>query len=294
MKNLVKNILSSDEYDGSVILFHQISGYSYFNMIDQKLKDKNIKKILIFNDTHTQRYINHSSMQFFDIMLFNSLTFVKLFYTEYLKKVHIYPFSLGYDFMKEINLNNRNNKILLYGSIGKDVYPLRTTMYNYYKNNKKNYLDIFEHFGSVRKRKHNNVGVQFYYRTLTKYRASIATSSKYPIRYLVAKYVEILGCGCLGFFEYHEELDILGFKPYEHYIPINTITTEKYITKDGLKSKQFDANKFEKLIKRYLGTPEGEIIRKNGYNFVLNNFSDINRFNDLINIITPSFTKMEC
>lgn len=137
MKNLVKNILSSDEYDGSVILFHQISGYSYFNMIDQKLKDKNIKKILIFNDTHTQRYINHSSMQFFDIMLFNSLTFVKLFYTEYLKKVHIYPFSLGYDFMKEINLNNRNNKILLYGSIGKDVYPLRTTMYNYYKNNKK-------------------------------------------------------------------------------------------------------------------------------------------------------------
>jgi hypothetical protein len=105
------------------------------------------------------------------------------------------------------------------------------------------------------------------------------------MKYLVSKYVEILGCGCLGFFEYHEELDILGFKPYIHYIPINTITTQSYPTKDGLKNKKFDIKKMENLIMKYLNTKEGEKIRENGYYFIKENLSDFNTFQKIINIL---------
>ena len=136
------------------------------------------------------------------------------------------------------------------------------------------------------KKKHQQIGIKFFENVLTKYKAAFATSSKYPLRYLVSKYVEILGCGCLGFFEYHEELDLLGFKPYYHYIPINTITTEKYLTKDGLQEKQINIEKMENIILKYIDSPEGENIRKNGYNYVSEKFTNKNRFDDLTKIIT--------
>lgn len=284
IKNLINKIKTSNEYNNSIIIFHQIAGYNYFKDLDI-LKNKNIKKILIFNDTHTERYINHLSLVYFDKILFNSLTFVKLFYTQYLEKIHLFPFSMCNDYMKNITLDNRINQVLLYGAINKDIYPLRTHLYNLYTKNPKKYIKVHQHFGSVRNKKHNNIGLKFCKNTLSKYKGAIATSSKYPMRYLVSKYVEILGSGCLGFFEYHEELDILGFKPYVHYIPINTITTEKYITKDGAKQKQFDLKKMENTILKYLGTPKGEEIRKNGYQFVLDNFSDLQRLDEIINII---------
>ena len=138
---LKNNIIHTDKYNNSIFIFHQLAGYTYLNKID--LNKKNIKKILIFNDTHTVRYINHKTLLYYDILLFNSLTFIKLFYTEYLKKVYLFPFSMDYDYISNISLDNRINKVLLYGKISMDIYPLRTKLYNIYKKNPKSYITIY-------------------------------------------------------------------------------------------------------------------------------------------------------
>jgi hypothetical protein len=59
-----------------------------------------------------------------------------------------------------------------------------------------------------------------YYSELTKYKAAFVGHHCFPLNFLLAKHIEVLMCGCLGFFEPNPLLkDQLGLIEYVHYIP---------------------------------------------------------------------------
>ena len=91
--------------------------------------------------------------------------------------------------------------------------------------------------------------------------------------YSLAKIIEILSCGTLGFFEYSTELDRLGLVRFKHYVPIK-------LEEDGITLvKDMD------YYRRYLVDKEGERIAKQGCEFVRENFKTIERLNQFITIM---------
>jgi len=168
------------------------------------------------------------------------------------------------------NYNSRANKILLSGKINSLSYPSRKQMYtNYYDN--KDIFDWLEHPG-YDNLKHNVYHLE-YYKKLASYKGAIVGLAKFPLNFLLAKVIEVLGSGCLGFFEasplYKERL---GLEEYIHYIPI-----------------EFDENnklKFLNYEYRYiLDSDEGLEIAINGYNYIKNNFNSKTFIKNVINIL---------
>jgi hypothetical protein len=165
---------------------------------------------------------------------------------------------------------NRINKILLSGKINNLSYPSRKQMYTNYFNNQ----DIFEwleHPG-YHNLKHDIYHLE-YYKKLSEYKGAIVGLAKFPINFLLAKVIEVLGSGCIGFFEasslYKERL---GLEEYIHYIPI-----------------EFDENNeliFLNHEYRYiLDSEEGYEIAINGYNYVKNNFNSVNFIKNIVKIL---------
>jgi hypothetical protein len=285
------NDIANGKFNNCILFFHMFYGHAHiikrignWNTITKR---QNIKKILYFNDTQTNLYINAKTMNFFDALLFPSLVFVKRFYSQYLGKIHHFPFSFDSVIMRGIkfDINKRKKKLLIYGTCHKTVYPLRTELVNHItsKENKIKNVDILKSFGSVKKKSHDIVGKNLFIH-LSTYLGAIATSSCYPLDYMVAKYVEILGSGCLGLFEFTTELDVIGLKPFVHYIPINTVS-DGYFTKHGTKKKGLDITNINLMIDKYLGTSEGEKIRLDGFIFVKKYLTDRNRMEQLMVVI---------
>jgi hypothetical protein len=74
-----------------------------------------------------------------------------------------------------------------------------------------------EHPGYVENKHMTEVN---YYRELAKYKAAFVGHHRFPLNFLLAKHIEVLMCGCLGFFEPNPLLkDQLGLIEYVHYIP---------------------------------------------------------------------------
>lgn len=294
MHDQLINDIKTDKLKNLIIYVHMNANFFFKNGKDNdiyinELKNlfivKQVKTILYFTDTHNDTYINEKTLNFFDYLLFPSCTFINLFFSKYLCKIYQFPFSLDETrvHLYSVEFKKRKSKVLLYGSITKEVYPLRTEIYERVKKKKNKYIEILEHCG-WRNKRHDIFGEKLL-KYLSNYKGAIATSSKYPIMYLVSKYVEILYCGCLGFFEYHPELDILGLKPFVHYIPINSSVEETYYTKNGPKKKIFDINNINEMIEKYLNSDIGEQIAKKGQLHALNVLSNKARFDQFNKII---------
>ena len=165
---------------------------------------------------------------------------------------------------------NRNNKILLSGKINSLSYPSRKQMYTNYFNNK-HIFDWLEHPG-YENLKHNIYHIE-YYNKLSSYKGAIVGLAKFPLNFLLAKVIEVLGCGCLGFFEasplYKERL---GLEEYIHYIPI------EYDENNNLKFLNYE-------YKYILDSESGFEIAVNGYNYIKNNFNSINFIKNVIKIM---------
>ena len=97
-----------------------------------------------------------------------------------------------------------------------------------------------------------------YYNELTKYKSAFVGHHDFPINFLLAKHIEVLMCGCLGFFEPNPLLKSeLGLIEFEHYIPC------------------FDNNGLIKDINFYykwINSDEGEKISENGKKYVREKF----------------------
>ena len=180
------------------------------------------------------------------------------------------------------NYQERISKILLTGKINLLSYPSRKQMYtNYFYN--KNLYDWIDHPG-YKNYKHD-IYHKNYYNKLSEYKGAILGLAKYPVNFLLAKVVEILGCGCLGFFEesslYEERL---GLKEYVHYIPVEIINNDDIevpYTKENFFYLNIDNIKFED----YLNSDKGREIAINGYNYIKEKLTSDNFMNEIISII---------
>ena len=107
-----------------------------------------------------------------------------------------------------------------------------------------------------------------YYQLLTDFKGAFVGHYRFPLDYLLAKHIEILMCGCLGFFEENELLNEMGLIPFKHYIP----STDR----NGNLIKNVDYYKY--------WLQHGEIIALNGSNYVRNKFG-FNYINEYLKII---------
>tara|TARA_B100000886_G_scaffold338830_1_gene302599 strand:- start:8663 stop:9664 length:1002 start_codon:yes stop_codon:yes gene_type:complete len=168
-----------------------------------------------------------------------------------------------------INFDKRISKILLSGKINNLSYKSRKQIYtNYFNNNQ--LFDYLEHPG-YKKLKHKVYHNNFYNK-LSEYKGAILGLGCFPINFLLAKVIEILGSGCIGFFEESE----LYFKR------LNLIENIHYISiKKNENNLVFDNNKFENII----SSEFGKQISKNGYNFIKDNFNSKTFSNKIISIL---------
>jgi hypothetical protein len=250
------------------------------------IKSNNIRTIFWMDDLHfpcmnleneerlendliesDERYLN------VDLIVSPSINYFKNINSSLLKKSKFLFYFFDENIIDKFNpLDNyktRINKILLSGKINSLSYPSRKQMYTNYFNNK-DIFDWLEHPG-YDILKHNIYHLE-YYKKLASYKGAIVGLAKFPLNFLLAKVIEVLGSGCLGFFEasplYKERL---GLEEYIHYIPI-----------------EFDENnklKFLNYEYRYiLDSDEGLEIALNGYNYVKNNFNSKTFIKNVANI----------
>ena len=178
----------------------------------------------------------------------------------------------------KVNFELRINKIILSGKINILSYPSRKQMYTNYFNNK-NLYDWLEHPG-YKKLKHNFYHKE-YYDKLSDYKGAILGLGKYPINFLLAKVIEILGCGCIGFFEesslYKKRL---GLIEYIHYIPIKKDTQDSY-----------NLNIINEEYMQLINSEKGKEIALNGYTYIKEKFNSKEYINQIMDILTDFVMK---
>jgi hypothetical protein len=189
------------------------------------------------------------------------------------------------------DFSNRKNKILLTGSCDK-FYSMRFLIKSYKWHGKKknvgtklgmasmaDIIDIMKHPGYNDRNKWISKMGSYYYNTLKSYKACFFGFGMKPLNFCLAKIVEILACGCIGFFEYSPRLEIdLGLKPFVHYVPIKVTDDNKPI---------FDKEYYMKYLNNETGI--GLEIAKTGHNYIINNFSSAQRSQEFIDIINRKF-----
>jgi hypothetical protein len=229
--------------------------HSFVRVSSQLLDDKQIKKILWLNDLHAfannvqeridknievQNYDNPYDIPILDkinYLITPSMQYFKnLKINKYDNKVKYLFYILDHKKFQQIEYNNydkRKNKIILSGDIHASGYKTRAQL-NEYRCNDKNfntYVDLLPHPGY---KNNEHITDMNYYKKLCEYKGAFVGNYVYPINFLLAKHIEILMCGCLGFFERNILLrQQLGLIEYVHYIPStdihgNTISNINY------------------------------------------------------------------
>lgn len=169
--------------------------------------------------------------------------FIKL-YPQFMSKHRFMPkFFAPYKRYTQLLFNDKPKmKCLLSGSLNPEVYPLRSFI-------KDNCVDV-DYKPPI------YVG-DSYAKLLNSYFCCATSASTF--NYMLAKHLEITAAGSLLMANETKDLEIAGFIPYKHYVPI---------TKNDVCIK----------IKQCLKNPEGyNNIRKEGMEFVHKNHSIVNR-----------------
>jgi hypothetical protein len=267
---------NKEKFRDSIFWLHQKIG-SYiivFDEINYIIKELNIKCIFWMDDLHfardninnDERYINS------DVIVSPSKLFLKNISHEFYKKTkflfYFFDENIIDNYNPENDFNTRKNKIILSGKIS-SRYSSRKQMYKN-MNNDKELFDIIVHPGYYNMT-HEIYHIN-YYDELSKYKGALFGLANFPINFLLAKVIEILGSGCIGFFEYSEEYDIhLGLKEWEHYVPI-------YKENNKL---NFNNENYKEII----NSEKGKEIALNGYNYIKKNYNSITFTNKVIKII---------
>ena len=270
----IKN--NKEKFKDSIFWLHQKIG-SYiivFDEINNIIKELNIKCIFWMDDLHfaknnidnDERYINS------DVIVSPSILFFKNIEHEYYKKSKF----LFYFFDEKIidnydpskNFDTRKNKIILSGKLSAN-YSSRKQMYKNIKHNKE-LFDIIIHPGYYNMT-HEIYHIN-YYNEISKYKGALFGLANFPINFLLAKVIEILGSGCIGFFEYSDQYDIqLGLKEWIHYVPIYKENNKLIFNNENYKE--------------IINSEKGKEIALNGYNYIKTYHNSITFTNKVIEII---------
>lgn len=294
--NMMDYIVKNNVYDGIIMGFQP---YGFDRIFDKNyaiLKKQNFKTILwqddlhAFNNVHNKpidEIVSDHRLDKADIILTPSTVYYKNTSNPYLDKSIFYFYCLNENWYNEININNyksRINKILLSGCCSKG-YTLRHDINLFYNKNKElkdntnnkynifyDYIDVLQHPKHDRHNNKEKIGLN-YLKILASYKGAFFGFFKKPLNYPLAKIIEILGSGTLGFFEdspiLEEQLGLIKFK---HYIPILVDKNNKMI---------FESDYYLK----FLNSSEGENIAINGCKYVRDQFTMKNKCDDIVKII---------
>lgn len=295
ISNMLNKIQNTTDYDNSIIMGFHPKGFDQIFRNDHHkiIKSKSIKTVLWHDDLQAfninqkkplREIIIDHRFDKADMILTPSITYFQNIKSPYLTKSVFYFYCFNEKFYKDLPINNFRNripKILLSGACGAN-YPIRLQLYNHWKNNKNGpigiakLMDYFDHPGYDRQKNQGKTGID-YYKKLASYRAAFFGFLRWPINWPLAKIIEILASGTLGFFEESPELkEKLGLIKFKHYVPILMDKDKKLI---------FDENYY----KKYLHTQEGEKIANEGCKYVREKFTMKNKCDELITILNSKF-----
>ena len=161
----------------------------------------------------------------------------------------------NYQYIDESKFEKRIDGVVLSGSISKG-YDSRVEFDNLRQNILfKDLVYKIEHPGYENNEHMTELN---YYKELSKYKSAFVGHYVYPINFLLAKHIEVLMCGCIGFFEPNSLLkEQLGLIEYIHYIPC------------------FDENgliKDDSFYRKWIESDEGHMIAKQGKEYVRKKF----------------------
>jgi len=213
-------------------------------------------------------------LDYCDLIITPSPVYFENIAPEMLKKTKFLFYSMDFNFIKECNLPfwQRYDKILLSGCVN-NKYKIRKQIFDEIGSKK---MDSFVDYLEKPKQKEyfydNEVlplGIN-YYKILSQYKGAFFGYYDYPMNFNLAKIIEILAVGCIGFFEESPLLEKeLGLIAYRHYIPCTKggglITKKKYYM--------------------YFMGEIGEQIAKQGRRYVMENYSNevgLERYKELL------------
>lgn len=267
-------------YDKIIFLaFHPIPFQPFIRNIKTIRKYPNIKTLLWQDDL--QAYFKNPNytkkLDFTDHIITPSPIYLQNIAPQYLNKSTFFFYSTDKENEEFcISWKNRINKIILTGCIN-ESYKIRNDIYFERKKNPRfaNITDFVKKPRDKEFTKKNTTNLPYgknYYKLLGQYKGAFFAYYEYPKNFNLAKIIEILSMGCIGFFEFNPLLEKeLGLIAYKHYVPC---------TKDGqLITKIKYYNYFLDDI-----DGEGTTIAKNGQQYVKEHFSDSNAIQNYISV----------
>lgn len=158
----------------------------------------------------------------FDMFLTPSpIYFKNLGITKYNNKIKFLFYVLNKDHYNAINYknyNSRTNNVILSGACG-GGYITRTELKNEIKTNKK-LANVIYYLHTPGYKNNEHMTEMNYYNKLSQFKGAFVGHYKKPLDFLLAKHIEVLMCGCLGFFEKNPLLKSqLGLEEFVHYVP---------------------------------------------------------------------------
>lgn len=286
--NFIKKVQETNMFDKCFLIGIKFDGFDRFFI--QKnyeiLKSKQIKIIIWHDDLHEFNRLQKKSYNIpvrdhrldkADIILTPSKRYFQNINSPYIDKTIQFYYGFNHQLYPHLiikTFKKKKRKIILSGSFY-DFYPIRVQLKKYHEINKDKtdfgkLIDVLEY--PSRSRVSNKNKDFEYYKILNSYQGAFFGFATYPLNFPLAKILEILACGTLGFFEPNPVLQELGLQPFVHYVPIKLDKFHKIVP---------DANYY----KKYLGTDEGMNIALTGCRYIRWNFSIHNKIDELLKII---------
>jgi hypothetical protein len=155
-----------------------------------------------------------------------------------------------------LNYPDRKDEIILSGAIGGGY--ISRILFQELKNSSKEFTDLIYVLPHPGRKNNTHMTGLNYYKKLSEFKGAFAGHYNFPINFLLGKHIEILMCGCLGFFEPSPLLQSqLGLQEYVHYIPCY---------KNGRMID--DINFYKDWLKN------GDSIAKQGREYIIENFGE--------------------
>jgi hypothetical protein len=202
----------------------------------KKIFGTNIKKVVWLDDLHYfANFVDRKgvSIQKFsekyrcleldmvDYLISPSLKYFKnLGIDEHDNKLVDLFYMLNYDYFEVIDndYDNREDKIILSGEVN-NGYPIRKE-FKMLKEKSSDFESMIYHLVHPGYSDNEHMTEMNFYSKLTNFKGAFVGHYSFPLDFALAKHIEVLMCGCLGFFERNDILKSqLGLEEFVHYIP---------------------------------------------------------------------------
>jgi hypothetical protein len=285
MKNIVNDLPNiSLKYDKILFLgFHPMAFQPFIRYNKELKKYSNIRTILWQDDLHAFFKTDESKkkLEYADHIITPSPVYFENLFPEYLSKTSFFFYSANFEENEKFSWewDRRFDKIILTGCVNKGYIIRAKIASEMVKNNK--FGEITEFLKKPNLKEYNykdDVVLPYginYYKILGKFKGAFFGYYEYPKNFNLAKIIEILSMGCIGFFEYSPLMEKeLGLIAMEHYVPCTDKENGKLIT-DVEYYKYYLENKDGK----------GKIIAENGREYVRKHFSNQKGFENYVRIL---------